>query len=159
MNKKIKYLILDIDGTMTDGKVYIGNHGEVFKAFSIKDGYGIHDIAIPHEIEPIVITGRESNIVTNRCNELGIQKVYQGISNKYGVLEKIISDFSEAAYIGDDLNDEESMKNIKAAGGVVGCPQDAVDEIKNISDFISKRNGGNGAVREFIEWLTENVQK
>ena len=73
---------MDVDGTLTDGKIYMGSSGELMKAFNIKDGCGIHDIAIPNNITPVIITGRESKIVLNRCKELGITEVYQGISNK-----------------------------------------------------------------------------
>ena len=106
MNKKnIKYLVMDVDGTLTDGKIYMGNSGEVMKAFSVKDGCGIHDILIPSGITPVIITGRKSDIVLNRCNEIGINEVYQGISNKIDKLFTITSDFSSVAYIGDDIND------------------------------------------------------
>ena len=75
----IKYLVMDVDGTLTDGKVYMGNQGEVFKAFSIKDGCGIHDILPKCKIEPIIVTGRKSKIVELRCQELGITKLFQGV--------------------------------------------------------------------------------
>ena len=78
----IKYLIIDVDGTLTDGKIYISNNGECFKVFDIKDGYGIHDILLPFGIMPIVITGRASRIVENRCRELEITELYQGVKNK-----------------------------------------------------------------------------
>ncbi len=149
----IKYLVMDVDGTLTDGKIYMGNEGEVFKAFSIKDGCGIRDIAIPAGIIPIVITARESNIVTLRCKELSISEVYQGIRNKSELLSNLISDLSTVAYIGDDLLDLQCMIPIKNAGGIIGCPLDAVDRIKNIADFIASHKGGDGAVREFIEWI------
>ena len=75
--KEIQYLIMDVDGTLTDGKIYMSNSGEMMKAFNIKDGYGIHDILIPKGIIPVIITGRSSDIVLNRSKELGIIKVYQ----------------------------------------------------------------------------------
>ena len=149
----IKYLVMDVDGTLTDGKVYIGNEGEILKAFSIKDGCGIHDILIPAGIIPVIITGRKSKILENRCVEIGIKEFYQGISDKTEKLFSITQDFSLIAYIGDDINDFSAMKSIKAAGGKVGCPADAVQKVKDIADFVSVKNGGDGAVREFIEWL------
>lgn len=149
----IKYLIMDVDGTLTDGKIYMGNDGEVMKAFNIKDGCGIHDILIPAGITPVIITGRSSKILENRCKELGITNLHQGIRNKIEKLLTITTDLSTVAYIGDDINDLSCMEPIKEAGGLVGCPADAVQKVKNIADFISTRNGGNGAVREFIEWL------
>ena len=122
----IKYLVMDVDGTLTDGKIYMGAHGEMMKAFNIKDGCGIHDIAIPGGIIPVIITGRTSEIVKKRCGELGIQQVYQGIKNKIEQLNSIADDLSQVAYIGDDINDLSCMIPVKEAGGVVGCPADAV---------------------------------
>lgn len=151
--KKIKYLVMDVDGTLTDGKIYMGNTGEVCKAFNIKDGCGIHDIAIPNGLIPVIMTGRESQIVLNRCKELGIQNVYQGVSNKFEKLSSITQDFSEIAYIGDDINDLSCMKAVKEAGGIIGCPKDAVKKVVEISDYVSDKNGGDGAVRDFVEWL------
>lgn len=149
----IKYLVMDVDGTLTDGKIYMGAHGEMMKAFNIKDGCGIHDIAIPGGIIPVIITGRTSEIVKKRCGELGIQQVYQGIKNKIEQLNSIADDLSQVAYIGDDINDLSCMLPVKEAGGVVGCPADAVERVKEISDFVALHNGGDGAVRDFIEWI------
>lgn len=148
-----KYLILDVDGTLTDGKIYIGQNGEVMKAFNIKDGIGIHDILIPAGIIPVIITGRSSDIVLNRCKELGITEVYQGVKNKIEKLTEITKDLKSVAYIGDDINDLPCMKSVKEAGGIIGCPADAVQKVKEISDYICKNEGGDGAVREFIEWI------
>lgn len=149
----IKYLVMDVDGTLTDGKIYMGAHGEMMKAFNIKDGCGIHDIAIPGGIIPVIITGRTSEIVKKRCGELGIQQVYQEIKNKIEQLNSIADDLSQVAYIGDDINDLSCMIPVKEAGGVVGCPADAVERVKEISDFVALHNGGDGAVRDFIEWI------
>jgi 3-deoxy-D-manno-octulosonate 8-phosphate phosphatase (KDO 8-P phosphatase) len=150
---KIKYLIMDVDGTLTDGKIYMGNNGEMCKAFNIKDGCGVHDILIPAGIIPVIVTGRKSDIVLNRCMEIGIKDIYQGVSNKVETLMSIISDVSEVAYIGDDINDLSCMIAVKNAGGVVGCPADSANKVKDIADFIAVHNGGHGAVRDFIEWL------
>lgn len=152
----IKYLVMDVDGTLTDGKIYMGNDGEMMKAFDIKDGCGIHDILIPAGITPVIITGRSSKILENRCKELGITNLHQGIRNKIEKLLTITTDLSTVAYIGDDINDLSCMEPIKEAGGLVGCPADAVQKVINLADFVSKRNGGNGAVREFIEWIVSN---
>lgn len=152
---QIKYLIMDVDGTLTDGKIYMSAQGEFCKAFSIKDGCGIHDIAIPSGIVPVIITGRNSQIVLNRCAELGITEVRQGVRDKVAELLMITEDGSEVAYIGDDINDLPCMEYVKKAGGFVGCPKDAVKQVLALADFVSSRNGGDGAVREFIEWLIE----
>lgn len=157
MNKKIKYLVMDVDGTLTDGKIYMGDSGEMMKAFDIKDGYGIHDILIPSGIIPIIITGRNSKVLECRCRELGITSLFQGINNKTEKLDEILnsskSTYNEVSYIGDDINDLACMKKIKENGGITGCPGDAVQKVKDVSDYVSAKNGGNGAVREFIEWL------
>lgn len=149
----IKYLVMDVDGTLTDGKIYMSNTGELMKAFSIKDGCGIHDILIPAGIIPVIITGRSSAILLNRCRELGITNIYQGISNKVEKLSEVTKDLSTVAYIGDDINDLRCMKLIKDAGGIIGCPADAVEKVKEVAVYIAKHNGGDGAVRDFIEWL------
>ncbi|MGN0436210.1 MAG: KdsC family phosphatase [Wujia sp.] len=154
---KIKYLVMDVDGTLTDGKIYMGNDGELFKAFSAKDGYGICHMAVPAGIEPIIITGRSSAIVENRCKELGIKRLYQGITDKLKCLEKIFlfDGFESVAYIGDDLNDLSCMEAVSSAGGLTGCPADASDAVIDLVDYVTDKNGGEGAVREFIEWILE----
>ena len=150
----IKYLVMDVDGTLTDGKIYMSNSGELMKAFNIKDGCGIHDILIPAGIIPVIITGRSSDIVLNRCKELGINDVFQGVGNKIENLRKVTTDLSNVAYIGDDINDLSCMEPVKSAGGLIGCPADAVEKVKSIADYIAPHNGGDGAVRDFIEWIT-----
>lgn len=150
---KLKYLVMDVDGTLTDGKIYMSNTGELCKAFNIKDGCGIHDVLIPSGIIPVIITGRKSDIVLGRCKEIGITEVYQGVSNKIEKLLSITSDLSTVAYIGDDINDLPCMIPVKEAGGIVGCPKDAVRKVKALADYLADHDGGDGAVRDFIEWL------
>lgn len=149
----MKLFVMDVDGTLTDGKIYIGSKGEEFKSFNVKDGYAINNLLHKNGIKTAIITGRESEIVNIRAKELHIDYVYQNVKDKLEILKQIAElyniTFEEVAYIGDDLNDFESMKKC----GVTGCPADAVDEIKNISNYISKYNGGEGAVRDFIEWI------
>lgn len=159
----IKVLVMDVDGTLTDGKIYMGYDGESFKVFNIKDGYGINDILRSKGVEPVIITGRRSEIVENRCKELHIQYLYQGVHDKLKVLQQVLEQLNlcdesnlslaNVAYIGDDCNDLLCMRAIKEAGGLVGCPADAVKQVIDISTFISKKKGGDGAVREFIEWF------
>lgn len=151
----IKYLIMDVDGTLTDGKIYMSPAGEEMKAFNIKDGLGIHDILLIHGITPVIISGRKSQIVLNRCKELGITEIYQGQNDKLKKLSEISNELNLVAYIGDDINDLECMKAVKEAGGIVGCPADAVKKVKEIADYISLHNGGDGAVRELIEYIIE----
>jgi len=147
----IKMLVMDVDGTLTDGKIYMGQDGEILKAFNVKDGYAINEILPKHGITPIIITSRISKIVENRANEIGIKFVHQGVKDKLPLIKKIADEnfvtLEEIAYIGDDLNDMDCIK----VCGFTGCPSDAVTEIKNTVNFISSKNGGNGAVREFVE--------
>lgn len=156
---QIKYFVMDVDGTLTDGKIYMSSKGELCKAFDIKDGCGIHDLLLPSGIIPVIITGRTSEILENRCREIGISQLFQGVENKKDILDKILEKAGDAynnvAYIGDDINDISCMKPIKEAGGLIGCPSDAVKQVKVLADFISVKSGGNGAVREFIEWVVE----
>ena len=159
----IKILIMDVDGTLTDGRIYMGDQGEMIKAFDVKDGCGIKDILPTANILPVIITGRNSELVKRRCDELNIEHCYQGIKDKKKEMDCLLERLSEewetlvgyenCAYIGDDILDISCMEAIKNAGGQVGCPMDAVESVKKNVDFISSRNGGNGAVREFIEYL------
>ena len=153
----IKLLVMDVDGTLTDGKIYMGDNDEACKAFNIKDGYGIHDILIPAGIIPVIITGRQSKIVLNRCGELGITEIHQGVKDKAEKLKEIVGrlgvELKDVAYIGDDLNDMPCMEAVKEAGGLIGCPADAVRAVREFSDYIATARGGEGAVREFIGFV------
>lgn len=153
---KIRAMIMDVDGTLTDGGIYVGSQGEVLKKFNVKDGYGIKTLLPAMGIKPIIITGRTSDIVRQRCDELNITRLVQGSNDKLGDMITILQEenisLSETAYIGDDLNDLECMK----VAALRGCPHDAIDEVKSIADFVSGKYGGMGAVRDFINWINKN---
>jgi len=148
--KNIKLIVLDVDGTLTDGKLYIDNNRVETKTFNVKDGIAL---AKWNSLggKSVIITGRTSNIVEHRGKELGIQYIKQGIKNKSLILNEIIKEenihLSQVCYIGDDINDYGIMQRV----GFPCCPMDACNEIQEISLFISKEKGGNGAVREVIE--------
>lgn len=148
---------MDVDGTLTDGKIYMSEDGECMKAFHVKDGLGIREILPQYGILPVIITGRKSKILEKRCQELGIRHVYQSISDKYTCMmemtEKFQYSLSEIAFIGDDINDLLCIKSC----GISGCPADAVEEVKKSVNYICSNYGGNGAVREFIYWLCNCV--
>ncbi len=148
----IKLILLDVDGTLTDGGIYRGNNGEDLKKFNVKDGYAIVN-AQKLGIEFGIITGKKSELVKNRSKELKIRYLYQGISKKTVILKELMEKTGvkkeEIAYMGDDLNDIKIMENV----GFSGTPLDGVTETKTIADFISTKNGGEGAVREFIETI------
>lgn len=156
MKKRIKVFVMDVDGTMTDGKIYMGAGGELFKSFDIKDGYGIHEMLPARQVTTVILTGRESQIVLNRGKELEVNYIYQGIKDKRSAVQDIAvalgCSLEEFAYIGDDVIDIEAM----SLCGIKGCPQDAAEEVKKICDFVSIKRGGEGAVRDFIEWLISN---
>ena len=154
----IKLVLLDVDGTLTDGGIYRGNNGEELKRFNVKDGYAIVN-AQQLGIEFGIITGRKSELVEIRSNELKIKYLYQGISEKTVILEEIMQKTGlkkeEIAYMGDDLNDILIMKQ----SGLTGAPKDAAVEVIQIADFVSEKNGGSGAVREFVEYILKKDGK
>ena len=148
----IKLIVLDVDGVLTDGNIYYDNLGNEYKSFNVKDGYGIKR-AITSGIEVAVISGRSSKTVEKRCKELGITKVFQGVSDKLSVLRQLCDElqvsFEEVAAMGDDLPDIPILSVV----GFSGAPADAVEEVKKVVRFCCKREGGRGAVREFIDHI------
>lgn len=154
---KIKLLIMDVDGTLTDGKIYMGQTGEILKAFNIKDGCGIKLILPKNNIIPAIITARKSKILENRCMEMGIKELYQDCFDKQNavleITKKLGIGLDGTAYIGDDLPDIPCMKLIKENGGVIMAPTDAIPEIKALADFVAGNKAGEGAIRECINYL------
>lgn len=153
MQKKIKLFVMDVDGTLTDGKINMGPEGELFKSFNIRDGYGINEMLPAHGIVPAIITGRTSTIVENRAKELHVKELYQGRHDKLNTLKELMQKYDcqreNVAYIGDDILDIVCMKEC----GIIGCPSDACQQVKDIAQYICTNKGGDGAVREFIEYV------
>jgi 3-deoxy-D-manno-octulosonate 8-phosphate phosphatase (KDO 8-P phosphatase) len=151
---KIKMLVMDVDGTLTDGKIYVGENGEVFKAFNVKDGYRLINMD-KYNLIPVIITGKKSEILAKRAAELKIKEVYQGIDDKLKVLDEILNryqmTYENIAYIGDDVNDLDCMK----VCFFNACPADAIDEVIDEVDYVCKVKGGDGAVREFIDLIVK----
>ncbi|MBR1726035.1 MAG: HAD-IIIA family hydrolase [Muribaculaceae bacterium] len=149
----IRLLVMDVDGTLTDGKINMGPEGEVFKSFNIRDGYAINEMLPAHGIVPAIITGRTSQIVANRAKELHITELYQGKHDKLETLLQLMDKYGctrdNVAYIGDDILDIVCMRQC----GLVGCPADACSQVKELAHFVSSYKGGDGAVREFIEYI------
>lgn len=150
----IRLFVMDVDGTLTDGRLYIGADGECVKVFDVKDGYGIVQLQ-KCGIVPVIITGRQSRIVERRAAELGITELYQGVADKCRQLQAVAAKYNcspeEIAYIGDDLNDLACMQYC----GLTACPQDAVEAIKGAVKYVCKNDGGRGAVREFINRILQ----
>ncbi len=155
---KIKILVMDVDGTLTDGKVFLSASGDEMKKFSIRDGMGI-ELLRKGGIESAIITSEISTIVDHRAKKLKIEFVLHGSRNKKKDLENLAKKLSlkldEVAYIGDDVNDIFAMQS----SGVSACPCDAVDEVKRVVDYQCKYNAGYGAVREFCELILVNQNK
>jgi len=153
---KIKLFISDVDGVLTDGSLILGNNGEEFKSFNSQDGMGIK-LLQKNNIDVAIITGRSSNIVKNRAEELSIKEVYQGIDDKIKIFNKLLDKYSlkgsEVSYIGDDLNDLAVLNKV----GLSFSVKNGVKKVKENVDYITDNSGGNGAVREAAE-LILNIQ-
>lgn len=148
---KIKLLLLDVDGTLTDGGVYISESGEQSKRFDVKDGMGIK-LAVEAGIKVGIISHSSSTaMIEVRAKMLGISPVYVGKRPKMDVLNEWLEELKltmeEIAFIGDDVNDLEIMKAV----GTSACPADAVSQVKEIATIQLSKNGGSGCVREFID--------
>lgn len=155
LSKKIKLLLLDVDGVLTNGEIIIGQEGELCKAFNAMDGMGI-SLAQRCGIQVGIITGRESSIVQQRARELGINILHMGVKNKFMILQEILAqgnyDAEEIAFMGDDLNDLLIMKNV----GLAIAPANAAVEVRERAHYICRRSGGQGAVREVAEYILKN---
>ncbi len=148
---QIKLLVLDVDGTLTDGGVYIDSNGVQSKKFHIRDGMGItllHEKGLP---VGILSHSRSKTILDERARMLGIDRVYSGKEPKIEVLSRWMLElnlsFEQVAYIGDDVNDLEVLEKV----GFSACPHDAHFSLVKVVDVVLQRNGGQGCVREFID--------
>ncbi len=150
--KKIQLLVMDVDGTMTRGDIYIDSQETETKQFNIKDGCGI-TVGQAAGLEFMILTGRESACLQKRARELRIRRIYQNVKNKAHFLQAYLEreEISQetVAYIGDDINDLYAM----GMAGVSFCPCDAAEEVKMASHVVLEHGGGDGAVREAIERL------
>ena len=148
----IRLLVLDVDGVMTDGRLHFGPRGEALKLFHVRDGLGIKQVA-QAGIEVAVISGRRSRMVTTRCRELGVRYVYQGVSDKLGVLQRLLRrlklELSDCACVADDLPDLPLMRSVARAFAVA----DAVGAVRRRADVVTRLPGGYGAVREVCDQL------
>lgn len=153
IDTKIKTLFLDVDGVFTSGKVAYGKDGELSKDFSFRDGMGLEILREALDIDVCVITGESSEIVANRMEKLNIKEYYLGVKDKFAIMEKSLNekglDKSEAAYVGDDVNDIASMLSV----GWSFSPLDAVDEVKSIADILLTKKGGDEAIREVVNFI------
>jgi len=147
---KIKLILTDVDGVLTDGGMYYTEKGDIMKKFHARDGMGV-TLLRKKNIPTIIVTKEKTKMVKQWAKNMKISKLYDGITSKIGILEVICKKYSvkkcEIAFIGDDVNDLELMQNI----GFSGTPSDGIDEIKKNSDYVCKNSGGHGAFREFAD--------
>ena len=149
---RVKLIIFDVDGVLTDGGIYVGPHGELFKPFHVRDGMGI-TLAHRAGLATAIITGRASEQVTRRAAELDITEVYQGALDKRTAYQELkekrgLTD-DEVAYVGDDLIDLPLLLQV----GFPAAVADATDEVRACAAYISREPGGHGAARDIIEFI------
>lgn len=156
--QKIKMLVLDVDGTLTDGKIIMGQEGEIAKNFHVLDGLAI-TAARKVNLMVAIITGRTSDIVKYRAKELGIELLYEGVKNKAIALDTLMQKchltVEEIAFVGDDLNDLPAIEKV----GWAAAPANAVKEVSERVQYVAKNSGGHGAVREIIEHILKAQNK
>ena len=150
--KKIKLVVTDVDGVLTDGGMYYSEKGEIMKKFNAKDGMGV-ELLLQNNIKTVLLTRENSKIAKKRGLKIKAASIITGIQNKELHLEKICRKFrvspKEIAYIGDDVNDIEISRLV----GVSAVPIDGILPLKKIVDYICKNKGGNGAFREFVDLI------
>lgn len=156
--EKIELLVMDVDGVLTDGKLTFTEDGKEIKSFFVQDGMAIN-LWLKAGLKIAIISGRESKVMKVRAKELGIKEIYQKIDDKREVLKKILKKYKlkleNVAYIADDLNDFSAFKY----AGFKIAPANACKEIKEISDYITERKGGEGAIREIVEVILKEKGK
>ena len=152
---QIKLLFLDVDGVLTDGRININEKGEETKSFYVKDGLGLK-MLMSEGIEVVIMTGRTSMAVVHRAEELGVEEIWQGIVDKQALCRQIMAKRGlnkvEAGCIGDDLPDLAMFME----AGLRIAVADAVEEVRREADFVTKKKGGHGAVREACEWILKH---
>lgn len=157
--ERVKLLLLDVDGVMTDTGVYYSANGEELKRFSIRDGMGIERLRRIADVETGIVTREDTDIVAKRALKLKITELHMGVFEKEKTLQEIISrkniSAKEIAFMGDDTNDIEIMKMV----GLSACPADATEFAKKIADIVVSSKGGNGAVRDIAELIISAKEK
>lgn len=153
--RRVRLLLTDCDGVLTDATVYYSAHGEEMKRFSLRDGMGVERLRRAG-IETAILTGEVSAAVQRRSEKLKLPWLFEGVADKLLALPRVLKTMGvtaeEIAYIGDDVNDVELMTHL-AALGLVGAPADAEDEALRHAHYQCRRAGGLGAFREFADWI------
>lgn len=148
---------MDVDGVLTDGGMYYSETGEVMKKFNTKDGVAV-ELLRKHGIVPAIITQEDSLIVLKRAEKLKIDEVHVGVKDKPRVVKEIAEKhglgYDEIAYIGDDINDAAVLREVGFAIAVA----DAIEDVKGIANYVTERRGGEGAVREAVDFLIKTIE-
>jgi 3-deoxy-D-manno-octulosonate 8-phosphate phosphatase (KDO 8-P phosphatase) len=149
---RVRLVVLDVDGVLTDGRLYYGPQGEAMKVFDVRDGHGIR-MLLGQGIEVAILSARSSEIVLTRARELGIRRVLQGRGDKAGAWKDLLAEAGiaaeQASFIGDDLPDVPVLRQ----AGLAATVADARDEVKSVAHWIAPQPGGRGAVRAFAEFI------
>jgi 3-deoxy-D-manno-octulosonate 8-phosphate phosphatase (KDO 8-P phosphatase) len=153
--QRIRLVVLDVDGTMTDGRLYYGAQGEAFKAFDVRDGHGLRLLSTHGGVKLAALTGRRADLVVQRCKELSIDHVVGQSRAKGAAIEKICAELgvppADTAFMGDDVNDLPALRKV-----AFSCaPADAAEEVLREVAWVSRRPAGRGAVRELCEVLLD----
>lgn len=154
MKARIKLFAMDVDGVLTDGGMYYSEQGEMLKRFNTRDGMGI-ELLRKSGIIPVIITQEESKIVLKRAEKLKVEEVHVGIGDKLRVIKELAQKYNlsldEVAYIGDDVNDLAILRKV----GLSFAPNDAIPEVKQIVHQVLSRKGGEGVVREAVNFILQ----
>ncbi|MDQ5986785.1 MAG: 3-deoxy-D-manno-octulosonate 8-phosphate phosphatase KdsC [Syntrophus sp. SKADARSKE-3] len=149
---KIRLLVLDVDGVMTDGRIIINDLGQESKFFNVRDGHGLK-VLMRYDVDVVLLTGRQSAVVEYRAQELGIGEIHQKVWNKLEVYEEILSrrglTDEEVAFVGDDIIDIPVLRRV----GFSATVADATEEARQAADYITVYDGGRGAVREICDLI------
>jgi YrbI family 3-deoxy-D-manno-octulosonate 8-phosphate phosphatase len=152
--KKIKIVLTDVDGVLTDGGMYYSNKGDVLKKFHARDGMGV-TLLKRNGIPTVIVTKEKTMMVKQWAKKMKIEKLYDGVTKKENILDKVCKRFEVSpeniAYIGDDVNDLGLMKKI----GFSVVPQDGIKKVIQIADYRCKLNGGEGVLREVVDLIFE----
>tara|TARA_B100000029_G_scaffold508795_1_gene596517 strand:+ start:1363 stop:1875 length:513 start_codon:yes stop_codon:yes gene_type:complete len=152
--KNIKVILTDVDGVLTDGGMYYSASGDAMKKFHARDGMAV-SLLKKNGIPTVIVTKEKTTIVKKWANKIPITKLYDGVTKKEKILEKILKEFKvkpfEIAFIGDDVNDINLLKSV----GFSAMPNDGIKQLKKICDYQCKTAGGNGVLREIAELIFE----
>lgn len=155
---RIRLVALDVDGVLTDGKIFILPEGQALRGFNIKDGYAIQ-LAVRKGLDLAIISGSGDDAVFSRFSKLGVRHIFLGVKDKKSTLNALLNStdiaISDVLFMGDDLPDLSVMQSV----GLAACPADASTEIKKIAHYISPLNGGNGCVRDVLEKILKLQDK